>query len=567
MDSDVRDRTGGHDPEPDPMETHSIYLTGNGSTSNLGLSQISSVGFNNLKKLPTNLLASSTISNSTVRTNALSRLFTKNRSNSTLTQPPPVETVFTLGNNSQDTFDDTASILTAKSLSPSMFRLGKKKLRFPSKSKPDLSIQTAKPPDDTLAKTPTNKKSLSSPMATTFHSIFHRTYAPESLPLVPDDHTRTLTLSSNSSNSHISDVALARIFRFTDPDYAVDDSDTVDRRAAETPKYTDGLGIITDDDEYIDKFDAGKAALRFFTRLLVLVRPLFLPSQQKRLPDGTTHPCMTLALEEVSHFIRDNFDRRVEPKLPDKKARKKPAASNPYLEAGWEMDEYMARQILLDLLAFFHRCLIIMKQDLGPGRRLSSHDDKPIERLWDSVAAAWTYFNTKVRFPMLTMFFSLQKHLQQASLNSAIEVNIDTILVVAFRDVVITPALGRRQRLYEESRAHQTPLQNLAPAVPQTAPPMTHSSLVAISPVDLRQRTPVTQRHHLGTREVDRLKAREAAHLQRDNGSLLRTLVHGFGVVAAHAVRGGPSDSEHDLVMFDEGLRFLMSLHRPEEVI
>ncbi|KGU06159.1 hypothetical protein MEM_04850, partial [Candida albicans L26] len=89
------------------------------------------------------------------------------------------------------------------------------------------------------------KSSMSSPMSTTFHSLFHRSHhngsnfqrdtnqvATGTTPLSGkfDDFSKasktTLCLSSNSSNSIISNPELAQIYNFANPNISIEDGET-----------------------------------------------------------------------------------------------------------------------------------------------------------------------------------------------------------------------------------------------------------------------------------------------------------------------------------------------------
>ena len=93
--------------------------------------------------------------------------------------------------------------------------------------------------------TKSRKSSMSSPMSTTFHSLFHRSHhngsnlqqdtnqvATGTTPLSGkfDDFSKasktTLCLSSNSSNSIISNPELAQIYNFTNPNISIEDGET-----------------------------------------------------------------------------------------------------------------------------------------------------------------------------------------------------------------------------------------------------------------------------------------------------------------------------------------------------
>ena len=96
-----------------------FYSHGNNSTSSTlqftpgtnTTSQISSVGFNNLKKVGTNSSQASTSSTITNRNNPITRLFTKNRSNSTV-NPQVIQFDDGMNDHNNSDEDDTSTAST-----------------------------------------------------------------------------------------------------------------------------------------------------------------------------------------------------------------------------------------------------------------------------------------------------------------------------------------------------------------------------------------------------------------------------------------------------------------------
>lgn len=233
-------------------------------------SQVSTVGFNNLKKTPTNTSQTSTLSTaSTLKSNALTRLFTKNRSSTNVGavsfQPPA-------GNDTSNDKDDSipSQHTLAHSESNTSLKSSKSKFKIPKKSrltlkgsnsssnpnsttpnmtsKPQLTIQTGGHHGLKISKkilssgllneeagvqTTGRKNSINSPVST-FHNLFHRSHnnAQHGSPLEPTIEElqklanipgrTSLTLSSNNSNSYIADPTYALAYNFTDSDFALD---------------------------------------------------------------------------------------------------------------------------------------------------------------------------------------------------------------------------------------------------------------------------------------------------------------------------------------------------------
>ncbi|KAF6059833.1 hypothetical protein FOB64_006816 [Candida albicans] len=241
----------------------SILKQSNASTSTKirgapSSSQIANVDFNTLRKLNTNTSFSSNLTNSTTKTsNALSRLFTRNKSSSNISVHPSSSD----DDSSPKTLrESTSPSESSKSVSGNKLRIAKK-LKFPknqSSRKPDLfsdTSSTISEDSSSFRKVITGnslnemnkprKSSMSSPMSTTFHSLFHRSHhngsnlqrdtnqvATGTTPLSGkfDDFSKpsktTLCLSSNSSNSIISNPELAQIYNFTNPNISIEDGET-----------------------------------------------------------------------------------------------------------------------------------------------------------------------------------------------------------------------------------------------------------------------------------------------------------------------------------------------------
>ncbi|CUM50863.1 uncharacterized protein AC631_04765 [Debaryomyces fabryi] len=628
-----------------------FYNHGNNSTSSTlqftpgtnTTSQISSVGFNNLKKVGTNSSQVSTSSTATNRNNPITRLFTKNRSNSTV-NPQLIQ--FDDGmnelNNSDE--DDTSTASTTDPRKPSgsgMFKFSKKnKLKFSSKtnsSKPDLTIQTGghhalKVPKKILsssllddASSPTGhalkvpkkilnpshmdespnsnskrKNSVTSP-ASTFHNFFHRAHN-NSQPskdlqhiiskddlislqqTINNNPNRTaMSLSSNNSNSFITDINFALVYNFTDPDYSVEEYENSNEHTSfldihkklmvPTDQYLlnklhkhqaqeVGLGIISDtdgDSEYLNKYllDFGKNNVTFFNNLISIMKPLFQPSQQKRLNNKIIHPYLGMTLEDISNYIKDNYlaessntpsaeshflERTPGSKLSKSRSKTKfyTSSSTSTLSLGENsndiFDDFKIREISQDLLTFFIKCMITFDKDFAifenkiktknsvqkANTGLPSHSVEHNNE-WNRISEQWTYFNERIRYYVMGIFHPLQKHLHDIAIQkfnsdpkSVVEVEIENILLLAFRDVIVIPFLIRRNQEYHRLSSMGQKITPEANDFGSPSPMPSYTFL--LETVD-------------GTEEI--LKSQEEDAL-KSNATLLKSLVNCFGVLVAH---------------------------------
>lgn len=470
------------------------------------LSQVSSVGFNNLKKLNTN----SSTSSSATKSNALTRLFSKNRLNSNLSQPEEIS--FSVHNNSDDDETSTIGSDTKKSL---FGRLKKSKIRFQKQPKPDLTIQTnghhgLKVPkkilSSTLLEDSGNRKSSMALPSVTFHNLFHRSYSHSQLTEgQPDEignpNRTTVGLSSNNSNSTITDISFAMVYNFTDPNYSVEELDVpadhlsfIDihkKLMVPTDQYIQnriyrqspevGLGISgsevlesSSEDTGRSIADFGKDNARFYTNLLGITRPLFLPSQQKKLSNGKSHAYLGMTIEDVANYIKDSYfesqvglspvDQDRSPNLKASKLKKMNrlhanlslTALSLDSSANYDnFDEFKAREASQDLLMFFLKALFGLRRDFenkGPQKGV------PRPQGWSMMSAQWTYFNTRIRYSLVGMFHPLQKYFHDVSIRkysagteAVFSIEIENIMLTAFRDVIVMPHIIRRSKEYQRA--------------------------------------------------------------------------------------------------------------------
>ena len=480
-------------------------------------SQVSSVGFTNLKKWNSNATHGSDISTSTIKTNPLTRLFTKNKSQ-TYVGVPDADSGLDVINNSDD---DT--IATVDSRRSNRFRFGKLKQK---KSKPDLTIQTgghhglkvskkilSSSSLDEQNKLP-RQNSVSSP-ASTFHSFFHRSHSnsqpnADASPSSKDDANQkrtTVSLSSSNSNSMVTDINFAMLYNFTNPDYIIDEIDGPGEHSSFldihkkllvptdqylqnkmshrhlTPPQEIGLGITNNPEEFEpSKFnDFTKQNSKFFNNLLSITKPIFLKSQQRRLQNGFAQPYIGYTIEDIANYVKDNYVTTLKSSpdtgltLPSKRFKVKSkisvrnvstnsAESYDTESFGIEnLDDFRVLEISQDMSTYFMKGFSILRNDFHhipnkdnfspPSLHNPSEYATTIISDWIKITKIWDYFNRKVRFFLLAVFHPLQNHLHQTITENSHSLEIESLLLVSFRDSIITPSLIRRLNIYNEVSA------------------------------------------------------------------------------------------------------------------
>lgn len=380
------------------------------------VSQISSVGFNNLKKQNTNTSVSTVTSSTSIKPNALTRLFTRNKSSSTLD-----ESIFPE--------DDTEKPVIEKKPS-NVFRLTKINKRRGKNAK-DLTVQTeglgVQPPPPL-----TRKTSVSSPVST-LHSLFHRSSTSANFPSsaidsIDEQYPRsTINLSSNNSNSAINDAHFAQVYKFTDSNYLVDednDDSELFKKVFQQPgqptkpKFPNSpISIASDDDN---------EEIKFWNTLLVLVKPVILSSQQKVLSNGLKGPQLIMTEEDISTFIRDNFD--ISLSLTDE-----------------ELNDIKSREITQNLTNFFNKLIILFNKDF---KVTYLEDLEPFCKLWVKLHDQWVFFRDRIMYFILNSFTSLSE-------NSFIykqQIDIESLLLNSFKDIIVTPFIELRNKSYSKDK-------------------------------------------------------------------------------------------------------------------
>lgn len=492
--------------------------------------QVSSVGFNTLKKQTTSSsLILSIATTKTNKTNSLVKLFTRNRSSLNINDD--VILSVSPDDNSRSSIEEENNSISQRS--SGLFKISRKlrsKLKFSNKamSRPDLSIQTAghhtlKVPKKILSSASPddfgNKKTVSSPIS---RSLFHRPHNQSKLdsqqvgsdeathPMHSKNYRTAVGLSSQSSNSVISDISVAVLYNFTNPDYSVTNADENSEgllfldfhkmymTSADhfiSSKYHRADAGVINEMPFIDPLRAtpedGKAGIeKSFAILFDLFKPLFSPSEQASLANGLSHPIMSLTMEQAQSFVRENILNAAKSFLTinlqesnigttkiqenDSKEATDDFMMNSYLDEDFQ--DLRRKELGQQLFHFFQKCCIemvghfklmdtldgnansiskvrqgklaaMMTEDRAANDNYASYD---YLKEWERIELLWQFFNLKVRFFVLNTFRELQKHFnEEERLNvnnghTSKHVQIESALLLAFRDTVVVPHLLQR---------------------------------------------------------------------------------------------------------------------------
>lgn len=508
---------------------------------------VSSVGFNTLNKQTTNSSQNSVGTTATNKSTTLSRLFTRNKSSSVITDSNS-------DTHNQDGLDSTGEEANGAAVKQTsglfkMTRKLKSKLTFGNKgvNRPELTIQTnghhtLKVPKKILSSSNADdhllRKNVPSPISLNY--LFSRSgsqtitetqsHPANEIMDTRQAHMKTnpartaISLSSQNSNSSISDLKFAVIYNFTDPDFLSANDNTLNdtsplldlhRKYMTSADYymlqrlqrmaaNDNLHLLAlinsaNSEDYLDtsKKDHGDNVGRISLVLQETLRPLFQPSKQVLLTNGCLHPQMITSAEQVSEFVRSQylqicstnrvngqrtsaanpepssllytansiFSRKIDETLPG--------------QTDEDVSELKIKELLLEISVLLSKCCHVLAKDLqlvhierenmGEHRSLSLANSTVSRREqadrfsinthlkhWKTIAYAWKYFNAKVRYFIVSSFYCLQGELDK-ELRQRIDhdeeastLTIESMLFVAFRDVLIVPQLLERTALIKD---------------------------------------------------------------------------------------------------------------------
>lgn len=546
------------------------------STASSNVSQVASVGFNNLKKRNSNSSLTSEASSNTLKSNRLSRLFSKPgfaKSSVSRKDSSPEKQI------EDDSLDSHESGEQSQSSLKGLLKLSKGRLKFLNSglAKPKLAVQTKglqsfKRPQKKLLglnqkdESPTvqAKKGGKSSPALAFHSLFHKSHSNTLLnkdfqslnvgdtqsPMNGNNTRTTICLSSNNSNSYISDMNFALLYKFTNPNYQAENPDGIGEHSSffDLPKkmmlpadhylqnktykgkHEIGLGIAAD-----ENFDIQEEKLKdddFYNSLFGIMKPLFLPSQRRTLSNGQRHTCLGHSVEEIACYVTAYFENaetlptnisgKVNPKL--NKSNNSASFTQQYYE-DFRYDDIKFREITIQLSYYLESCLQMYNKDFSECHRsdrkaklaLEDHNVTNLIDEWDTLRSLWFYFNREIRFTVLAIFKPLQMYLKEISFNNYVSeshsiyvMDIETLTLAAFRDVIVYPFLTRRENFYK------------------------HFSLQKVPSVTLFK-DQGSRRAKLGNEELgnitEEVRKQEENIIKSYDNSLLKELISCFGVI------------------------------------
>lgn len=515
-----------------------LYLNSNDSSLSIIQFQripthVSSVGFNTLKKQTTGSSLNLSITTaSTIKPNTLSKLFTRNKSSPNVTEDNTL--LLNFEESSSSPLDEEHIGISQRT--SGLFKMARKlrpKIKFGNKSvtRPDLTIQTSghhnlKVPKKILSSATSEdfggKKAVSSPIS---RGLFHRQHnqsKTDSQLMASDEtsirpahsklHRTAINLSSQSSNSFISDISVAVLFNFTNPDFLAREEDenaenlsllefhkmymtSADHFISLKSSRADS--VIQEDDGSREGHHRASKGSKGFDILFEMIKPLCLPSKQCSLSNGVSFPKMTLTVEQASNFVNDSIVNSARTLLKNFPSGSTISTMNEHSGSSAQaVDEFVSKGNLEDdfqdlkrkeqgqhLFHFFEKCCLALVEDLRsvdnletlgtlqsiPGPLPSKDLAKNYSteggiylysylREWKRIDLVWRYFNSKMRYFFLSAFEGLLRVLENEersqndqSLNTK-SIQIENSLLIAFRDIVVVPHLLQRPSEFEHER-------------------------------------------------------------------------------------------------------------------
>lgn len=503
--------------------------------------QVSSVGFNTLKSQTTgsslNLIVTTA---GTIKSNSLTKLFTRNKShvNSEDDFNAPVNSE----NLSIKSNEEEPSNITHRTSSLfKVLRMLRAKLKFGNKAaRPDLTIQTSghhtlKVPKKLLSSASSedfgNKKIVPSPITRgLFHRQHNSTRSESQQSGIEEAVARHLYpkqraavgLSSQSSNSYISDVNIAVNFNFTNPDFMAKDEND----AADNLTFLDFHRIyMTSADHFIsakshksemersdseERFNpasptaqANQEISKMLDGLYEKISPLCQITIRKPSFGEAAHPRLSVTLEQASNYVNEmihnappgsyqshDLERRESTGEDDRRSlglSNEPHSKN---NAQEEFVDLRQKEHGRNILQFFERCFASIVEDLNSAYDSNTaslevenlHPAKQVKESamslrnylsnWKRVEHIWRHFNTNMRFFLLSIFEKLQDALESDRNYRGINrsyagYQIESALFTAFRDIVLVPHLMLRPSSLDHSR-HVLLIEEANPDVVET---------------------------------------------------------------------------------------------------
>lgn len=469
-------------------------------------SQISNVEFGTLKKIGTNVSQVSTFSNSTVKSNPLVKLFTRNRSQTNV-----------VGRNSEgevstilDSKNDFNEIEPPKETKTTKLRAAKKilspssKLHFDSaaeSSSTDERYSTRRSSEESRGK----KQIITSPLSG-FHNLFHKSQSAAGLSKFSDRNAddklfsgsskTPICLSSNNSNSVVNDTTLARVYKFTSANISTEDNEGFTEhsslleihRKMLTPadlyiqnkfnrhhQHEIGLGIVEKSGNGLSSISSDEEAKlnKSNQQISLLLKPLFIPSKQRNSTSSSPYPFLGHSFDEMGLMIRSHFTAEfnrtanVEQNQKYGKYRLKSNKSSSKGQASsmigidnftiTRLDEDDTREFIQDLSAIFVSCLCWLRRDVSKSVQGLDHVNdgrgSNILNMWQTVSESWFYYNRNIRFQILQIFQAMFTGSRSYTEGSFVEqkippICIDEMLQQSFCTVFIIPLIEERKRCW-----------------------------------------------------------------------------------------------------------------------
>ncbi|CAL1199365.1 unnamed protein product [Candida parapsilosis] len=394
-------------------------------------SQISNVEFGTLKKVGTNVSQASTFSNATAKSNPLVKLFTRNRSQSNVAARNS-EVCILDAPDSKVEFDDNEPLKEPKI---TKLRAAKKILSPTSKSHFDSVIDSSST-DEGISKRQSSeesrgKKQIISSPSSGFHNLFHKSHSANGLSKFGDRngedkiHTSSLKasicLSSNNSNSVVNDIMLARVYKFTNANFSNEDGETfaehsslldihrkmltpadsyIQNKLNKHHQHEIGLGIVDKSETAVLGMPANEEAKLNKSRQQIcsLLKPLFIPSRQKKVASSNEYPFLGHSLDEIGHIIRNQLSsdsnrpaNNVEstPKYVKYKSRSNKSSSKGQVLGADTHDSWLRRDVL---------------QSVRPSENSNKQRGFDYLDMWQILSQSWFYYNKNIRFQILQIF-------------------------------------------------------------------------------------------------------------------------------------------------------------------
>ncbi|KAI5950365.1 hypothetical protein KGF54_005182 [Candida jiufengensis] len=457
---------------------------------------INDVDFSNLNNINTSTSQLSNISASTTKSKGLSKLFSRKRSLTNIADKPfSGANYIDVDSLSSDRAIDSSTTTQRKH---SSLRLIKKKQQ--STTETILKPETSDKSPSLSGSVKSRKNSINSPV-TSISNLFHKSSSSNKLDgkniddqLYSGQSRTGLCLSSNNSNSTITNPQSAKLFKFTNPNYTNDEYDGITdhksfldiHKKMSTPadsyiqnklnKHNQpelGLGIVTDSDNKITDKEVDRAHRQF----MLLFKHIFTPSTQGLFDYGLQYPSTGFSLEEFGLVIRDHFKnlttgkelvkemnpKSIKSKSKNNKLSVKHHKQNQQMKEQNEIEEenftiLKTEEVIYELSSMLNQGMQYLKSDmsklikleiLNKNKKQIVSETEELQHEWNLLSKSWIYYNTKIRFQLLQILtpleFYLNNHNEEDTFQSDSNLpKFDEFLLQSFYITFIGPFLNKR---------------------------------------------------------------------------------------------------------------------------